>query len=169
MDAVSLFYRRVDDTQYQRKAMLRETQDSDVFSVTLGRKDLAAPGIEYYIQATDIAGNSVLFGYSFEPIKLSVLSGSGSTADATDTALSEPLNGDGKEKKKGGSKWIWIALGALAVGAVAAAASGGGGGDGGDSGTVTVSGLVPQKANMRTFFILVLAISLAVILVFLFK
>jgi hypothetical protein len=148
VDAVSLFYRRVGDTQYQRKAMLRETQDSDVFSVTLGRKDLAAPGIEYYIQATDIAGNSVLFGYSFEPIKLSVLSGSGSTADATDTALSEPLNGDGNEKKKGGSKWIWIALGALALGAVAAAASGGGGGDsgggGGDSGTVTVSGPVPQ-------------------------
>jgi hypothetical protein len=147
VDVVSLFYRHVGDSQYQRKPMLRETQDSDVFTVALGRNDLAAPGIEYYIQATDMAGNSVLFGYSFEPIKLSVLSGSDST-ETTDTALSESLNGDGKQKKKGGSKWIWIALGALTVGAIAAAASGGGGGDsgggGGDSGTVTVSGPVPQ-------------------------
>jgi hypothetical protein len=148
VDTVSLFYRHVGATQYQRKPMLREALGSDVFSVTLGHKDLAAPGIEYYIQATDMAGNSVLYGYSFEPIKLSVVSDTGSTADATDNEYTEPTNADGKEKKKGGSKWIWIALGALALGAVAAAASGGGGGDsgggGGDSGTVTVSGPVPQ-------------------------
>lgn len=145
---VSLFYRRSGDTQYLRKSMVREAQDSDVFSVALGTNDLAAPGIEYYIQATDLAGNSVLYGYAFEPIKISVLSGPNSTADTTDTAFSDALNGDGKEKKKSGSKWIWIALGALAVGAIAAAASGGddGGGDsgGGDSGTITVSGPVPQ-------------------------
>ena len=150
VDGVSLFYRQVGETQYQRKAMLRENQDSDVFSITLGSKDLAAPGIEYYIQATDMAGNSVLYGYSFEPIKLSVHSDADTPADTTDTAFSDALNGDGNEKKKGVSKWVWIALGALAVGAVAAAASGGGGGDdgggtsGGDSGTVTVSGPVPQ-------------------------
>lgn len=87
----------------------------------------------------------MLYGYSFEPIKLSVLSGTDST---TDTASAESTY-DNKEKKKGGSKWIWIALGALAVGAIAAAASGGGGDDGGgssggDSGTITVSGPVPQ-------------------------
>ena len=148
VDSVSLFYRHVGETQYQRKNMLRESRDSDVFSVTLGRKDLATPGIEYYIQATDMAGNSVLYGYSFEPIKLSVVSDTGSTTAASDSEYTEPTNADGKDKKKGGSKWIWIALGALALGAVAAAASGGGGGDsgggGGDSGTVTVSGPVPQ-------------------------
>lgn len=149
VETVSLFYRRVGDTPYQRKAMLREAQGSDVFSVTLGSRDLSAPGIEYYIQATDMAGNSVLYGYSFEPIKLSVLSDADSTSDTTDTAFSDALNGDNKEKKKGVSKWIWIGLGALAVGAVAAAASGGGGGDGGgtnggNSGTVTISGPVPQ-------------------------
>jgi hypothetical protein len=149
VDSVSLFFRRVGDTQYQRKAMLRESQDSDVFAITLGTKELAAPGIEYYIQATDLAGNSVLYGYSFEPIKLSV-SDTGVTTTDNNIATDEALSGDSKEKKKGGHKWIWIALGALAVGAVAAAASGGGGGDsggqpsGGDSGTVTISGPVPQ-------------------------
>ena len=146
VNTVSLFYRRVGETQYQRKAMQRETRDSDIFSVTLGRKELSAPGIEYYIQATDIAGNSVLYGYAFEPIKLSVLSDKDSTADTNDTAFSDALNGDSKEKKKSGSKWIWIGLGVLAAGAVAAAASGGSGGgsDGGDSGTITISGPVPQ-------------------------
>jgi len=48
VDSVSLFYRRVGESQYLRKAMLRETQDSDDFSVTLGSKDLAAPGIELH-------------------------------------------------------------------------------------------------------------------------
>ena len=148
VDTVSLFFRRVGESDYQRKAMLREAQDSDVFSVTLGRKEISSPGIEYYIQATDTAGNSVLYGYSFEPIKLSVLSGADSIADNTDTEFSEASTDNPKEKKKGGSKWIWIALGALAVGAIAAAASGGGGdgggSSGGDSGTITVSGPVPQ-------------------------
>jgi hypothetical protein len=130
--------------------MLREAQDSDIFSITLGAKVLSAPGIEYYIQATDLAGNSVLYGYSFEPIKLSVVSDSQATTAENDSTFDEVSNADPKEKKKGSYKWVWIALGALAVGAVAAAASGGGGGDsggqpsGGDSGTVTVSGPVPQ-------------------------
>ena len=149
VDGVSLFYRRVGDSQYQRKTMLRETQDSDVFSITLGTKDLAAPGIEYYIQATDLAGNSVLYGYSFEPIKLSVVSDTGVPTAENESTFDE-VSTDPKEKKKGSYKWLWIALGALAVGAVAAAASGGGGGDdgggqpSGDSGTVTISGPVPQ-------------------------
>jgi hypothetical protein len=155
VDAVSLFYRRVGHSLYQRRAMLRETQDSDVFSVTLGREEIASPGIEYYIQATDLAGNSVLYGYSFEPIKLSVVSDTDSVGDTTDTELSEASSGEADEEKKGGYKWLWIALGALAVGAVAAAASGGGGGDSGgsdnggsdsgDSGTVTIGGPVPQQ------------------------
>jgi hypothetical protein len=146
VDGVSLFYRQVGDSQYQRKTMLRETNDSDVYSITLGTKDLAVPGIEYYIQATDLAGNSVLYGYSFEPIKLNVMSGAEVTTVKNESTFDEVLNGDSKENKKGGFKWVWIALGALAVGAVAAAASGGGGDDGGggDSGTVTVSGPVPQ-------------------------
>ncbi|KPJ96524.1 MAG: hypothetical protein AMJ53_00615 [Gammaproteobacteria bacterium SG8_11] len=149
VETVSLFYRRAGDSQYIRKAMLREAKDSDIYSITLGTKDLAAPGIEYYIQATDVAGNSVLYGYSFEPIKLSVLTNADLPADASDSSFTEALNGDTMEKKKRSYKWVWIALGALAVGAVAAAASGGGGGDdGGQSGSenpgsVTISAPVP--------------------------
>ena len=149
VDGVSLFYRRLGESQYQRKAMLREAQDSDIFSITLGAKVLSAPGIEYYIQATDTTGNSVLFGYSFEPIKLSVASGTISTVDAGKdaTANKVPKTNGTESKKKAGHKWLWIAVGVLVVGAVAAAASGGGGGgggSGGDSGTVTVSGPGPQ-------------------------
>jgi hypothetical protein len=145
VNTVLLFYRHAGDSQYQRKPMLREAKGSDLFSVTLGHKDLAAPGIEYYIQATDTSGNSVLYGYSFEPIKLSVVSDSGFTADVLD-GNSQPANDTSKAQKEHGSKWMWIALGVLAVGAVAASAGGGdgGGGGGGDSGTVTVSGPLPQ-------------------------
>ena len=108
VDGVSLFYRRLGESQYQRKAMLREAQDSDIFSITLGAKVLSAPGIEYYIQATDLAGNSVLYGYSFEPIKLSVVSDSQATTAENDSTFDEVSNADPKEKKKGSLPWALL-------------------------------------------------------------
>lgn len=147
IESVSLFYRRAGDAQYQRKAMLRETADSHLYTVTLGNNELTAPGIEYYIQATDLAGNSVLYGYAFEPIKLSVTGGAGETADTTAEAVNQGEAG----KPKSNYTWLWIALGVLAVGALAASA--GGGDDGGgapssgpgtDTGNVVISGPVPQ-------------------------
>lgn len=155
VDTVVLFYRQFGESQYHRKNMLREYQGSETYTITLGNKDLTAPGIEYYIQATDTAGNSVLYGYSFEPIKLSVFSGDSANlppaADGDTNPFNEVLNG-GAEEKKGSYTWLWIALGALAVGAIAASA-GGGGDDGGGSQsgkseedtTVTVSGPVPNQ------------------------
>jgi hypothetical protein len=142
--SVTLFFRTKGAQEYKRAAMNR-LGDTDEFAVTLGKDDLVAPGIDYYIQAMDLAGNSVLQGYSFSPLSVSVVppttpkasqgeeSVAGKTQPSGETIKEEPAGGKKKSKT-----WLWIALGALAVGVVAAAASGGSGGSSSSSSTGTV-------------------------------
>ncbi len=131
---VTLFYRNTGATDFQRVEMSRK-QVTDNYSVTL--PEVIEPGVEYYIQATDLAGNTVLHGHTFSPLTISV---------SSDSILVPEQQGDNaaaeQPAKKGVSKWVWIGLGVLAVGA---AASGGGGGGGGDptTGTVTITGPTP--------------------------
>ncbi|KPJ93770.1 MAG: hypothetical protein AMJ53_06565, partial [Gammaproteobacteria bacterium SG8_11] len=70
--AVTLFYRTTGTEEYRRVSMNR-LGDTDEYAVTLGKTELIEPGIEYYIQAMDLAGNSLLHGYSFSPLKVSVI------------------------------------------------------------------------------------------------
>jgi hypothetical protein len=125
--SVTLFYRIIGSADYQSVNMNR-TEGSDEYSVMLGYDEVLSPGIEYYIQAVDKAGNSLLHGYSFSPLKISVANESvppltqNQSEDSLPSSTSEP-------KKKKSSTWIWMVLGALAVGTIAVAASSGGGGD----------------------------------------
>jgi len=136
--SVTLFYRAVGDKNYQRKAMLRIV-GSDDYSAVIDH--MPSGGLEYYIQAEDTQGNSVLHGYSFSPLvihtKQKIPGGSKETVAQTEAE---------GEKKSSSSKykWLWIGLGVLAVGAAAA----GGGGGGGSSSkptttTLTVTGPKP--------------------------
>jgi hypothetical protein len=148
--AVTLFYRTTGTEEYKRITMNR-LGDTDEYAVTLGNTELIEPGIEYYIQAMDLAGNSLLHGYSFSPLKVSVVAPTAPKAKAPVAATEEtPLPGETireepQVEKKKSQTWLWIALGALAVGAIAAAAGGGGGGDdsGGGTGTVVVTSPTP--------------------------
>jgi hypothetical protein len=147
--SVTLFYRTKGTNEYKRAAMNR-IDDTDEYATTLGKDDLVSPGIEYYIQAMDLAGNSVLQGYSFSPLSVSVVPPAAPKAkEAESVAEKAPPSGETireepvTEKKKS-KTWLWIALGVLAVGVIAAAAGGGGSSDGGDTtGTVVISGPNP--------------------------
>jgi hypothetical protein len=141
--SVTLFYRTVGEEEYKRTSM-NKIGETDVYAVTLGKDELVAPGIEYYIQAMDLAGNSLLHGYSFSPLVVNVIA-PGETV-AGETIREEPK----AEPKKKTNTWLWIGLGALALGAVAAAAGGGGGDSGtaannggGDTGTIVISAPPP--------------------------
>jgi len=146
--AVTLFYRTTGTEEYRRVSMNR-LGDTDEYAVTLGKTELIEPGIEYYIQAMDLAGNSLLHGYSFSPLKVSVIAPATPKAEAPVAVTEETIREEPQAEKKKSRTWLWIAVGALAVGVIAAAAGGGGGGDdgggggGGDTGTVVVTSPTP--------------------------
>jgi len=146
--AVILFYRPKGEENYDRLNMSRQGGSSDEYVVEIN--NLASPGIEYYIQATDLAGNTLLHGYAFSPLAVNVRvppsesepDVAKSDAESTTTTLAA----DSTEKSY---KWLWIGLGVLAVGAIAAGSGGGGGGGGStgakpdDTSSVIISAPVP--------------------------
>ncbi len=141
---VILFYRESTATDFNRLKMNRDL-DSFIYTVTVPVAD--APGLEYYIQATDLAGNPLLFGHAFSPLTVTVApaadEGSKTGAVATMETQTTPT---GKEES-GVSKWVWIGLGVVAVGAALAARGGGSGDDPkepvGTTGSLTITGSTP--------------------------
>jgi hypothetical protein len=149
--SVTLFYRTKGEEEYKRITMNR-IGESNEYAVTLGKKDLIEPGIEYYIQAMDLAGNSLLHGYSFSPLAVNVVAPTAPAAKPPEAEAvaeeGETIREEPQAEKKKTKTWLWIALGAVAVGVIAAAAGGGGGddggGDGGGTGTIVISAPPPS-------------------------
>ena len=136
---VTIFYRDIGETDFQRKEMER-APGTDDYSATLPA--ITVPGIEYYIQATDQAGNTLLHGHTFAPLTVNV------PAEAIaqqEPEASAPEKEAAATSEKGISKWVWIGLGVLEVGALASDSGGGGGDDddGPTTGTVTIGGPTP--------------------------
>ncbi len=141
---VILFYRDAGTVEFKRLKMNRDL-DSFIYTAQLVATD--SPGLEYYIQAADLAGNTLLFGYSFSPLITPVIPAAVDIAvtDNSDTNAAAAATLAVEEKKKSGiSKWVWIGLGVVAAGA---ALSGGGGGNDSDplptTGSLTISGPTP--------------------------
>jgi len=133
--SVILFYRKIGDAKYQRKAMINKGKST--YTAVMSEKDMRSPGLEYYIQATDLAGNNLLHGYSFSPLVVNIdNSAKPATKSTAVIAKATPKNDEG-----GVSKWVWIGLGAV----VLAGAAGGGGGGGEETGSLTVSAPVPTN------------------------
>jgi len=146
VQSVILFYRPIGADQYERMGMQR-IPGTDDYAVEITQ--LEYPGIEYYIQATDRAGNTLLNGYSFSPLVIAVTApllddGDGSSfvedtatpATTTDTASTSVWR----------NKWVWIGLGVLATGAaIAASDSGGGGGGDPEPTSIVINAPVPDE------------------------
>lgn len=138
VQSVTLFYRTVGAKDYKRKPMIG--QGSDTYSATVDASEMQEPGVEYYIQATDQAGNNLLHGYSFSPLIVNVSATAAPKTAKTVAAKEEPKDIAYTPKEESSNKWLWIGLGVLAV----AAAAGGGGGGGGTSGaTLTINTTEP--------------------------
>lgn len=135
VDYVLLYYRKTGDQAYTRLDM-EQYGAKDFYTATIPASAITKPGIEYYIQAYDNAGNSVLDGASFSPNVVQVVPTTSppvmkreaiSIVSHPSSQGTEPVP---TEKKANNKKWLWIGIGV----AVLAAAAGGGGG-GGDSNT----------------------------------
>lgn len=150
---VTLFYRTIGTEDFSATFMNKSGAIS--YSVTLSGELVAAPGIEYYIQAEDEAGNTRTFGYQFSPYIVKVIpSGEGQGLDldfdGTDyedealfpvaaAAVAVEASFGAEEESIFTNKWLWIGLGVL----VAAVVGGGGGGDDGASNDPTVVSTTP--------------------------
>lgn len=138
---VTIFYRDMGAVDFKRTEMMRELGAKDEYIATL--PEIMAPGIEYYIQATDNAGNTILHGHTFSPLTLTVLSPGESPQAGQDAMAAAPQEKAAAKPAKGVNQWVWIGLGVLAVGALAGGGGGGGGGDKPTTGTVTITGPTP--------------------------
>jgi len=147
--SVTLFYRNIGASDFKSAEMERSTE-TDIYSIKL--TDISEPGVEYYIQATDLSGNAISHGHSIAPLTITILLETLPQSDDVAVASANPedlpQNGldleEGSAEKSGGiSKWVWIGLGVLLVGA-AAGGGGGGGTTAATTGTVTITGTNPQ-------------------------
>ncbi len=139
---VLLFYRTIGDQEYSQIEM-KPSGAADEYLAEVPSWKLEKPGIEYFIQAEDQAGNSVLYGFSFSPVAIQVSENAPSAVAKID---SNPFSNKKKDSaKKSSKKWIWIAIGAAVVAGAAASGGGGGGGGGGPSTTdIDVVAPIPE-------------------------
>lgn len=144
---VILFYTEIGASDYKRTIMKRDL-DSNNYTAEL--PIFAPPGVEYYIQASDMAGNTLLFGHKFSPLTVNVAVAAVEIESDSEKSFpavkATPVVKE--EEKTGINKWVWIGLGVVAVGALA----GGGGSGSGDgpgpiedtrTGTVNITGNLP--------------------------
>ncbi len=134
---VTVYYRIIGKGDYKHQSMQRIDQ-SDHFITKIDADDIKTPGIEYYIQAQDFAGNTLLHGHSFSP--LSVKIGNSKAVKEMVADSSDPVIKTQAGAEKGISKWVWIGLGVLLVGAAA-------GGDSGGDDTATLSITANEPTN----------------------
>ena len=125
---VTLYYRTIGTEEYKRQTM-DKIANTDDYHTTINSELIKAPGFEYYVQAMDNAGNTVLYGYSFSPLAVKTVSGDKVVATTPTIPAAE-------SSEESSNKWLWIGLGAAAVVLVAA-----GGGSGGGSAPPTTATL----------------------------
>lgn len=159
---VILFYRNAGEAEYRQLRML-SAAGSNLYAATL--PDGAGPRVEYFIRASDVAGNSVL-GKLFDPYVITIIPAARETdlartlsppppaprvqqtSPSPAAATAPAVAGAGAGERRGMNRWIWVGIGVVAVAALASSGGGGGGGGGGGdaddgTGTVTITAPVP--------------------------
>ena len=103
VESVSLYYRQIGEADYQALAMLNTT--GDLWTVSISGSAVAAPGLEYYITATDgvstVYDGTLALPHTVSVDNVPVLNyltpNTGSTAGGTLVTLSGNLMQDGAE------------------------------------------------------------------------
>ncbi|MDR2877209.1 MAG: hypothetical protein LBV36_04110 [Chromatiales bacterium] len=139
VDEVVLFYRSAGEISYRQMPMV-SASGSSLYSAIL--PDDVGPRIEYYIQASDTAGNVVL-GKLFDPyvvlVEQTSFSAAGDgVASATTPSAAQPTTaiqtssgaslGTSADERRGINRWVWVGIGAVVLAAIAGLSDSGGGG-----------------------------------------
>lgn len=119
IEYVDLYHRESPNSEYDKSPMEAVAGTSN-FAVTLDT-DLNQKKIEYYIEAADTGGNRVLKGFPFYPLVRNLDLPESVTATAENAPVAANDTSD--------NKWLYVVLGALAVGFLASSISSDGGSD----------------------------------------
>ncbi len=113
---VTLYYRNIGtNNEYKRKAMDNIVKTDD-YQSTIKSDQIKAPGVEYYVEAMDNAGNKSGHSAATYSVKMT----------GEDVAIVPPPDKPDIDTEKSSNTWLWIGLGVLAAGVAVAASSGGG-------------------------------------------
>jgi hypothetical protein len=124
---VTLYYRtNGTNNEYKRKAMDNIVKTDD-YQSTIKSDQIKAPGLEYYVEARDKAGNKS--GTSAEIYRVKMTD--------EDVAIVPPPGEPIIEPGKSSNTWLWVGLGVLA--AVVAVTVSSSGGDDGEPSTATLN------------------------------
>lgn len=134
---VELYY-RVKGTETFRVRTMNPVADSALYTAVVDELELIVPGLEYYIQAVDQAGNTVQHGNPFSPLSVPVRG-----AVALDSPPPTAAVTAGSKKPAATSTWVWVAVGVLVTGAIVAAANKDD--ESSDGGTIVISGPSPWR------------------------
>lgn len=128
--SAALRFRKKNEQDF--KSVLMKDNSRNQYEARIPVNEIAPPSLQYYITASDAAGNSGFWKSAELPYTLKV--------KAKPKAQSEQLaDAMPDKKKKGGKTWLWIGLGAAVVGgAVVGLAGGGGGGDEPTTGSIKI-------------------------------
>jgi len=130
-----LFFRSGGGSQKQEKyiALNMEPSGGDIYSVTIPGTRVVGHVLEYYIQASDTAGNTAYRGNESAPLTVSIGAGPVLPETALFSTQEEVASNSVYTPSRPWYKkwWVWAIGGAVLVGA---AAGGGGGSDGASSG-----------------------------------
>lgn len=135
IEYVDFYHRSMSGADYAKVAMEMVAGTAN-FAVTL-ETDPGQSKIEYYIEAADSGGNRVLKGFPFFPLVRNL------TLPATPVSTAVESN----SSASGGNsdnRWIFIALGAVALGVLASAVAGG------DNETPVTENEVPLTINISS-------------------
>ncbi len=123
IEYVDFHYRGTTNSDYQKVSMAQVAGTAN-FAASI-ETELGQSKIEYYIEAADTGGNRVLKGFPFFPLVRDLELPPTAKPSTTDVTSNDSNGGVG-------SKWLYVGLGALAVGLlISASSSSDGGGDGG--------------------------------------
>lgn len=71
INEVNLFYRTISETDFLERSMIPSERDNE-FVYRFDPAEIKEPGIDYYISAEDVAGNTQTNGFSFDPNRINV-------------------------------------------------------------------------------------------------
>ncbi len=126
--SVTLHFRLDSDSLYDTREM-QMLGTTDIYTVTIdtGEAGNEVTAIQYYIEASDAAGNRTLEGFAFDPIERSLTDRPLVETEPIETATAAdraPVGGG----MSTGRKVLYGLLGVIVLGALASSSSGGGGG-----------------------------------------
>jgi hypothetical protein len=143
VESVTLYYRQNDEGGFTQIPMRALFDSLDEYMIAVETVESAYPGLQYYIEARDAAGNMTSRGFEYAPIVLPL---EPAAVIADNRPVTTPVAAPPPAPESSGlsTRTLIIGLGALVLlGAVAGSAGGGGGGGGatdpGTNDTVTLT------------------------------